>query len=259
MRLSLLLATSALALTVAGSAQAQLAGTAKWADSARREIDSANAAGDLDRLTSAAAMLDRVLTAVPNDPLLLYYRSLALYRSASLYTGRKKHDEAKRALEEADMLLEQATARAPTADALALRGSVLGLMIGSSGNPLSGMTLGPRSSGLVDRAMELDPKNPRVWLIRGMSAMFTPKMFGGGTDKAVRDLQKAIELFDAERPVAPAPSWGHADAYVWLGQALQKDQKNDEARAAYQKALAVQPGYMWVQRVLLPSLDSVKK
>ena len=116
-------------------------------------------------------------------------------------------------------------------------------MIGSSGNPLSGMTLGPKSSGLVDRAMELDPKNPRVWLIRGMSAMFTPKMFGGGTDKAERDLRKAIELFDAERPVAPAPSWGRADAYVWLGQALQKDEKHDEARAAYQKALAIQPGY----------------
>ena len=259
MRRSLLLTTSAIALTVAGSAQGQLTGTAKWADSARREIDSANTAGDLDRLTSAAALLDRVLTVTPNDPLLLYYRSLALYRSASLYTGRKKNGEAKRALDEADMLLEQATARAPTADALALRGSVIGLMIGSSGNPLSGMTLGPRSSGLVDRAMELDPKNPRVWLIRGMSAMFTPKMFGGGTDKAERDLQKAIELFEAERPVAPAPSWGHADAYVWLGQALQKDEKNDEARAAYQKALAVQPGYVWVQRVLLPSLDSVKK
>jgi tetratricopeptide (TPR) repeat protein len=259
MRLSFVLVTCGLAFTVASTAQSQLTGTAKWADSARREIDSANAAGDLNRLTSAAAMLDRVLTVTPNDPLLLYYRSLALYRSASLYTGRKKNDEAKRALDEADMLLEQATAKAPTADALALRGSVVGLMIGLSGNPLSGMTLGPKSSGLVDRAMELDPKNPRVWLIRGMSAMFTPKMFGGGTDKAERDLQKAIELFDAERPVAPAPSWGHADAYVWLGQALQKDEKNDEARAAYQKALAVQPGYVWVQRVLLPSLDSVKK
>ena len=259
MRRSLLLAMSALPLTVAGTAQGQLTGTAKWADSASREIDSANAAGDLDRLTTAAAMLDRVLTATPNDPLLLYYRSLALYRSASMYTGLKKNGEAKRALEEADLLLEQASAKTPTAHALALRGGVLGLMIGASGNPLSGMTLGPKASGLVDRAMEIDPKNPRVWLIRGMSAMFTPKMFGGGTDKAELDLQKAIELFEAERPVAPAPSWGHADAYVWLGQALQKDEKLAEARAAYEKALAAQPGYQWVQRVLLPSLDSAKK
>jgi tetratricopeptide (TPR) repeat protein len=262
MKRSFLLVTlvaSAFELAAANSAQGQLSGTAKWADSASREIEAANVAGDLNRLTNAAAMVDRVLIATPNDPLLLYYRSLALYRSASMYTGLKRNDEAKRALDEADLLLEQATARVPSADALALRGSVIGLMIGLSGNPLSGMTLGPKASGLVDRALEVDPKNPRVWLIRGMSAMFTPKMFGGGTDKAERDLQKAIELFEAERPVAPAPSWGRADAYVWLGQALQKDEKLDEARAAYQKALAIQPGYQWVQRVLLPSLDSSAK
>jgi tetratricopeptide (TPR) repeat protein len=259
MRRSLLLVASALALTTASTARGQLTGTAKWADSASREIEAANVAGDINRLTNAAAMLDRVLIAMPNDPLLLYYRALALYRSASIYTGLKKNDEAKRALDEADLLLEQATAKAPTADALALRSATLGLMIGLSGNPLSGMTLGPKSSGLVDRAMEIDPKNPRVWLIRGMSAMFTPKMFGGGTDKAERDLKKAIELFEAERSVAPAPSWGHAEAYVWLGQALQKDEKLDEARVAYQKALAIEPGYQWVQRVLLPSLDGAKK
>ena len=259
MRRSSLLVISGLMLTVASTAPGQLSGTAKWADSASREIEAANAVGDLDRLTSAPAMLDRVLTVTPNDPLMLYYRSLALYRSAGLYTGMKRNDEAKRALDEADLLLEQATAKTPSADALALRSAVLGLMIGLSGNPLSGMTLGPKSSGFADRAMELEPKNPRVWLIRGMSAMFTPKTFGGGTDKAEHDLKKAIELFDADRPVAPAPSWGRADAYIWLGQALQKNEKPDEARVAYQKALAIQPGNQWVERVLLPSLANTKK
>jgi tetratricopeptide (TPR) repeat protein len=247
-----------LAATTAARGQ-QLTGTAKWADSASREIEAANGAGDLDRLTSAAAMLDRVLTVTPNDPLLLYYRSLALYRSASLYTGLKKSNEAKRALDEADLLLERATAKSPTADALALRSSVIGLMIGLSGNPLSGMTLGPKSSGLLDRAKEMEPKNPRVWLVSGMSATFTPKMFGGGTDKAEQDLRKAIALFETDRPVAPAPSWGRVDAWIWLGQTLQKEEKTDDARAAYQKALELQPDNQWVQRVLLPSLGSAKE
>jgi tetratricopeptide (TPR) repeat protein len=200
-----------------------------------------------------------VLTITPNDPLLLYYRSLALYRTASIYTGQKKRDEAKRALDEADLLLEQATAKSPTADALALRSSVIGLLIGSSGNPMSGMTLGPKSSRLLDRAKELEPDNPRVWLVSGMSSMFTPKTFGGGTDKAERDLHKAVALFETDHPVPPAPSWGRADAYIWLGQALQKNDKIDKARAAYQKALELQPRNGWVQNVLLPSLDGAKK
>ena len=248
-----------IAITTSAQAQDQLTGTAKWADSASREIEAANAVGDLRRLTNAAAMIDRVLTVTPNDPLLLYYRSLALYRMASIYTGQKKRDEAKRALEEADLLLEQAISKSPTAEALALRSGVIGLIIGSSGNPMSGMTLGPKASGLLDRAKELEPKNPRVWLVSGMSAMFTPKMFGGGTDKAEQDFRKALTYFETDQPVTPAPSWGRADAYIWLGQALHKNDKIDEARVAYQKALELQPNNGWVQNVLLPSLDGAKK
>ena len=253
MRVSSLLALGGLMIAAPLTAQTSLTGTAKWADSASREIDAAAAVGDLDRLTTAAAMIDRVLTVTPNDALLLYYRSLALYRTASLYTGLKKNDEAKRALD------EQATAKSPTADALALRSSVIGLMIGLSGNPLSGMTLGPKSSGLLDRAKEMEPKNPRVWLVSGMSAMFTPKMFGGGTDKAEQDLKKSLTLYETDHPARPTPSWGQADAYIWLGQALHKNEKLDEARAAYQKALEMQPNNQWVLRVLLPSLDAAKK
>ena len=254
MKLYAFLAASGLAVGSTLGAQA-LTGTAKWADSASREIEAANATGgDLARMNNIAAVLDRVLTVTPNDPLLLYYRSLALWRTSGIYLGAKKNDEAKKALEEADRLLDLANAKTPTAEALALHSSVLGQMIGASGNPLSGMTLGPKASGYLDRAKEMAPKNPRVWLISGMSAMFTPKMFGGGTDKAEKDFKKAVDLFATDNPKAPAPSWGRADVYIWLGQALQKEEKKDEARAAYQKALELQPGNQWVTRVLIPSL-----
>lgn len=262
MTVRFLIGAAALTLAAPLSLGAQtptLTGTAKWADSASREIEAAHAVSDLDRLTQAGAILDRALTVTPNDRLLLYYRSLALYRMAAQYMGRNRNDDAKKALEEADRLLEQIETRAPAADALALRGAVLGQLIGLSGNPLSGMTLGPKASGLIDRAMDLEPNNPRVWLVRGMSAMFTPRMFGGGTDKAERDLRKAAELFGAERVVSPAPSWGHADAYIWLGQALQKEGKTEDARAAYEKALEISPSNAWVKQSLLPSLSKPKE
>ena len=258
MKRSLLVGSCAMMAAMPLVAQTPLTGTAKWADSASREIEAATVAGDLDRLTSAAALIDRVLTVTPNDPLLRYYRALALYRSASIYTGRKRNDDAKRALEAADDLLEQATAKSPTADALALRSAVLGQIIGLSGNPLTGMRLGPKSGGLMDRAKELEPSNPRVWLLSGMSAIFQPKAFGGGTDRAEQELRKSLSLFEAERATPPAPAWGHADAYIWLGQVLQKTGKVDDARTAYRKALEIQPGHQWVQRVLLPSLDQAK-
>ncbi|HEX6053240.1 MAG TPA: tetratricopeptide repeat protein [Gemmatimonadaceae bacterium] len=262
MTLRFLIGTAALALAMPLSLGAQspaVTGTAKWADSASREIEIAHAASDLARLTQAAALLDRALTVTPNDRLLLYYRSLSLYRLAAQYMGRNRNNDAKKALEEADRLLEQIETKAPAGDALALRGAVVGQLIGLSSNPLSGMTLGPKASGLIERAMELEPNNPRVWLVRGISSMFTPKMFGGGTDKAERDLRKAAELFAAERVVAPAPSWGHADAYIWLGQTLQKEGKAEDARAAYEKALELSPSNAWVTQSLLPSLSKPKE
>jgi tetratricopeptide (TPR) repeat protein len=258
MKCSLLVGIGSVMVAMPLVAQTQLTGAAKWADSASREIEAATVAGDLDRLTGTAAMVDRVLTVTPNDPLLQYYRALALYRSAAIHTGRKRNDDAKRALDEADNLLDKAAAKTPTADALALRSAVLGQIIGLSGNPLSGMRLGPKSGALMDRAKDLEPRNPRVWMLSGMSAIFQPKAFGGGTDRAEQELRKAIALFETDQPTPPTPSWGHADAYIWLGQVLQKTGKVDDARAAYQKALEIQPGNQWVQRVLLPSLEHAK-
>jgi tetratricopeptide (TPR) repeat protein len=249
-----------LALASASYAGAQdAAGSSTWADSARREIEVANAQGDRARLAGAVATLDRALTVVPNDPLLLYYKGYALYRESGVLTGMGKEKEARAELEEADRLLERSNKVKPTADAHALRSAVIGQMIGVSGNPLAGMRLGPRANAEMERAEELGPKNPRVWLLKGLSAIFTPGMFGGGLDKAELNLNKAIELYATDRPTSPEPSWGHADAYVWLGQVRERQKKPDEARAAYQRALEIEPDYAWVKRVLLPGLDRASR
>ncbi|HEY0528368.1 MAG TPA: tetratricopeptide repeat protein, partial [Gemmatimonadaceae bacterium] len=97
--------------------------------------------------------------------------------------------------------------------------------------------------------------NPRVWLLRGIQSIYTPEQYGGGLTNAESQLNRAISLFAADNPVAPSPSWGRAEAYVWLGQVLQKQNRKTEARAAYQQALALQKDYPWVKYSLLPSLD----
>jgi tetratricopeptide (TPR) repeat protein len=92
-------------------------------------------------------------------------------------------------------------------------------------------------------------------MLKGVGTMFKPKMFGGGADKAEKELLKAIELFANDHPVAPTPKWGRAESYAWLGQAYARQNKLAEARAAYQKVLELDPGNGWVTQVLLPALD----
>jgi tetratricopeptide (TPR) repeat protein len=249
----MLLACSALAISSAAFAQAPaLTGAAKWADSAVREIDAATAAGDLARLRSARTLLDRALVAFPNDALLLHYKGYELHREASLQEGIGKRSDVEPLLDQARTVLEQSLAVKPMAETHALLSSVLGRLIGF--HPIKAMFLGPESGSQMTNAIALAPNNPRVWLLRGIGAMFTPSQFGGGLPAAEQHLKKAAELFETDHPVPPAPSWGRAETYAWLGQIYQKQNKPADAFTAYNKALEIDPKFNWVRNVLLPSV-----
>ena len=96
-------------------------------------------------------------------------------------------------------------------------------------------------------------------MLRGIGNLFKPKLFGGGADKAEKDLVKAIALFATDKPAPPAPDWGHAEAYAWLGQVYAERKQVDEAREAYRKALELRPDFGWVAHELLPALDRIKR
>ena len=128
MKFYTVLAASGLAFSSTLGAQS-LTGTAKWADSASREIEAANATNDLARMNNISAVLDRVLTVTPNDPLLLYYRSLALWRTSGMYLGAKKNDEAVRLMRQAadaeDSTDKAAISPGPLAPAREMLGDML--------------------------------------------------------------------------------------------------------------------------------------
>ncbi len=236
---------------IAGAAQSAPTGSGKWADSAAREIDAASDAGDLARLRGAKTLLDRALTAFPNDALLLHYKGYALHRESSLLEGLGQRDELGDIFEEAEKVLEASLKVSPLPETHAMLSSIHGRQIALQ--PWKAMLLGPRSGSDMTAAIELGPDNPRVWLLRGIGAFFTPQMFGGGEANTEKYLKKAEQSFADDRPIAPAPSWGRAEVYAWLGQLYKKQNKNAEAVAAYNKALEINPEMIWVKHVLLPA------
>lgn len=59
-------------------------------------------------------------------------------------------------------------------------------------------------------AEELNPENPRVFLLRGQNTYYTPEFFGGGAEAAKPILETAkakFEAFETENELAPA--WGN--------------------------------------------------
>ncbi|MDQ6771111.1 MAG: tetratricopeptide repeat protein [Gemmatimonadota bacterium] len=242
--------------STAGSsvARPRLTGSDKWADSAARLIDKATIAGNLQGLRNASALLDRALIAYPNDPWLLHYQGYELYRESGLLDGGSGSEEVDPSLVAATARIKllESLAVQPIPETHALLAMVMGRMIG--GDQAYAPTMGPLIPQQTSAALAIGPNNPRVWLLRGIQSFYTPPEYGGGIPVAERQLNKAIELFATDNPTPPAPAWGKAEAYVWLGQVLQKQNRIGEARAAYNKALSAQPDYPWVTYSLLPSL-----
>jgi len=249
MRRTLLLGWALAASPLAAQAPA---GATGWADSARREIDAAVIRGDTARVSQARALVERALTLFPDDPWLLHYHGYALYREATMNAARSKANPAK-LLEAAAEALERSAKLRPMAETYAVWSSVLGQQIGV--NPMLGMTLGQRSSELMGRAEELGRDNPRVWLLKGISAIFTPETYGGGLEQAEKLLRRTTELYQRDQPAPPSPAWGRDEAWAWLGQVFQRTKRPAEAREAFDKALEAAPENNWVRFVLLPSVE----
>jgi tetratricopeptide (TPR) repeat protein len=220
-------------------------------------------AGDRAALGGARTLLDRALIAMPDDPLLTHYAGYAAYREAILTMARgttgadaeRDRQAARTLLDRADSLLARSAERLPLAESFALRASVIGMQIGVGRNPAAAMWLGPKAGAAMDEALRRGPRNPRVQLLRGMSAFNTPSMWGGGAERAREYLAQAVTLFAADRPAPPLPGWGDAEAHLWLGRAWHALDQPDSARAAYARARAIEPDNQWLTRVLIPRLE----
>ena len=220
---------------------------------AKTVLRNATDKGSVDSLKQARALAERATSGREGNVLAHYYVGLANYRMVNQLPEdaekRRKH-----VLEDAVSHLKRATnIDAKMADAWALLAGCYGQMMGL--NPMQGMSLGPKSNDAMEKAKNLEPKNPRVWIISGTQDYFTPSMFGGDKERALSKFKKAARLAKQESIEDPLmPSWGHAEAYTWIGIAQMNAERYAKARSAFEKALALNPDYGWVKEVLLPKL-----
>ena len=219
----------------------------KWADTLSAEIDKASTAGDLTKLAAARALAERVAVAYPADGLILHYEGFALYREATAMQAMNAGN-ALPVFQRAQKILEESLKIRPLPETHALISSIDGQLIAA--DPSRATELGIASNASTSAALSLGPNNPRVWLIRGIGAIYTPEAYGGGLKPAEQQLRHAIELFAKDAPKRGEPSWGKAEAHVFLGQVYEKLNDKSSAAAEYKAALAIAPGYGWAQGLL---------
>jgi hypothetical protein len=104
----------------------------------------------------------------------------------------------------------------------ALRSLIYSMRIGV--NPmLRGAKFGTKSGEMNAKAKELDPNNPRPYLLQGQGKFYTPEQFGGGKEKALPLLEEAVRKFDNFKPASPiSPNWGKQRAKQMLEECQKK-------------------------------------
>lgn len=174
----------------------------------------------------------------PRDAAAHYRAALASSYLAEVALELRDKAQAQRAAEAGVKAAERAISLKP---AEAEYHRVLGTLCGQvvPANVLAGLSYGKRARDAVNKALELNPKSPRAHLARGVGNYYLPAALGGGNRLAIADFRKAVELDPRS-----------ADAYLWLGLALRKDHKNAEARAAFARALELNPARLWAKQQL---------
>jgi len=172
----------------------------------------------------------------PDNPEAQFQVALACSYLAEVAIEQHDRKSGRQAAEQGIKAGERAVALKPSPEYYRVLGTLYGQAIT---DVMSGFSYGPKAKAALTKAVEGAPKDPAVWVAHGVGNYYLPAQLGGGTQPAIADFHKAIEL-DSK----------NAEAYLWLGVALRKEKKDAEAREALTKALALNPGRVWVKQQL---------
>lgn len=173
----------------------------------------------------------------PNDAEAQYRLALAASYSAEVAIEQRDRKAARAVAERGIKAGEKAIALKPDrADYYRVLATLYGQAITDI---MSGLSYGPRSKDAINKALERAPNSSEVYVARGVGNFYLPPQLGGGTAPALADFRKAVEL-DPK----------NADAYLWLGLCLRRDNKDAEARQAFTRSLELDPNRVWTKQQL---------
>lgn len=200
-------------------------------ESARDQQDRAALQKITDQFFTAAAQ-------APKDAEAQYRAALASSYLAEVALEVRDKKLAEQAAVRGVKAAEQAVALQPgMAEYYRVLGTLCGQVVPA--NVIMGLSYGKRAKDAIDKAVALDPKSPAAYMARGVGNYYLPEALGGGVALAVADFHKSVEL-DAK----------DAEAWLWLGIALRKQNKNADARQAFAKSVELDPRRVWAKEQL---------
>lgn len=185
----------------------------KYVDAMKKNLalfDSAKTTADFQALASS---FERIGDAEKTQWLPYYYAGIALTTAGWTDTKLDKEANATRV----NALCDKAEAIEKTSEIYEVRNmaATQEMMIDPQ---TRWATYGKEAGTDLQIGMKLDPNNPRLYYLQGMSVFNTPESFGGGKKNAKPIFEKAVELFKTEQVKPLYPRWGQKEAESMLAQ-----------------------------------------
>jgi tetratricopeptide (TPR) repeat protein len=200
-------------------------------------LESARDKQDRATLTQLAAQAGGAADKAPNDAEAQYRAALANCYLAEVTIELHDRKGGRQFAEQGIRFAEKTVAMKPgNAEYYRLLGTLYGQAITDI---MSGLSYGSKAKDAINKAVEKAPKSSMMYVARGVGNYYVPAQLGGGAKLAIPDFQKAIELDRA-----------NAEAWLWLGLSLRKENRDAEARQAFAKSLELNPNRVWAKQQL---------
>ncbi|PIP12648.1 MAG: hypothetical protein COX49_04430 [bacterium (Candidatus Stahlbacteria) CG23_combo_of_CG06-09_8_20_14_all_40_9] len=213
----------------------------------RESVEEAVNGGDKERLVDNRNCLERLLSMEIKKWLVHHYLAYVDYRLVNL---EKDKESRGKHIKDGILHLEKSIEiNNNFAEAFALLSLLYNQEIGI--NPALGMTNSIKSGKAINKAYNLDPENPRIWLIDGIGTLYKPTVFGGGENKALKKFLKSAEYYKTYKTEDKTlPNWGKAEVYTWLGITYMKKEENQKAMENFNLSLEIEPDYKWAKQCI---------
>lgn len=137
---------------------------------------------------------------------------------------------------------------------LAYRSAFVGFDIGLA--PFKAPFIGPKSLAFAEKAKSLNAKNAFAYVQLGNIAFYTPEVFGGSKEEALRHYLKAYYL---EKENNVSTDWNYLNLLASIVLAYKEVEDYKFAKRFCEEALEVAPDFLWVKDELYPEILNIIK
>lgn len=181
---------------------------AKYMKAMEKNVAMLDSATETSTYSEASNAFERIGNANSKEWLPLYYQAFCTVMIGMKQEAPLKMDEY---YDKAEAIINRADALSPdNSEIIVVQSWVNSMKIGI--DPMTrGQKLGARSAMLTEKAIKLNPENPRAYFLKGSGLYYTPAQYGGGVDKALPVLEMALDKFKkAKYENSIVPKWGQS-------------------------------------------------